>query len=59
VFPVLPGETTLNAASTLASQGTLELPLVILAGALGAIFFLRERLTAAPRGSRLLAVCGT
>jgi membrane-associated protein len=37
VFPVFPGETTLNAASTLASQGTLELWLVIVAGALGAI----------------------
>jgi membrane protein DedA with SNARE-associated domain len=37
LFPVLPGETTLNAASTLAAQGTLRLDLVILAGALGAI----------------------
>lgn len=37
VCPVFPGETTLNAASTLASQGTLDLPLVILAGAVGAI----------------------
>lgn len=37
VCPVFPGETTLNAASTLAAQGVLELGLVILAGALGAI----------------------
>lgn len=37
VCPVLPGETTLNAAATLAAQGSLHLPLVILAGALGAI----------------------
>jgi membrane protein DedA with SNARE-associated domain len=36
VVPVLPGETTLNAASTAAAGGSLELPLVILAGALGA-----------------------
>jgi membrane-associated protein len=37
VFPVLPGETALNAASTLAAAGTLELGMVMLAGALGAI----------------------
>jgi len=37
VCPVFPGETTLNAAATLASQGSLHLWLVILAGALGAI----------------------
>jgi membrane-associated protein len=37
IFPLLPGETTLNAASTLAAQGTLELGLVMLAGALGAV----------------------
>jgi membrane-associated protein len=37
VFPVLPGETTLNAASTLAADGSLDLVLVMLAGALGAI----------------------
>jgi|SRR5450755_2820239 len=37
VCPVFPGETTLNAASTLAAQGTLDLWLVIVAGALGAI----------------------
>jgi membrane-associated protein len=37
VIPIFPGETTLNAASTLAAQGSLELPLVIVAGALGAI----------------------
>jgi membrane-associated protein len=37
VCPIFPGETTLNAASTLASQGELHLWLVILAGAIGAI----------------------
>lgn len=37
VFPVLPGETTLNAASTLAADGSLDLALVMLAGALGAV----------------------
>lgn len=37
VIPIFPGETTLNAASTLAAQGELDLGLVILAGALGAI----------------------
>lgn len=37
VIPILPGETTLNAASTLAAQGSLDLSLVIAAGALGAI----------------------
>ncbi len=37
VMPVFPGETTLNAASTLAAQGSLELVWVIIAGALGAI----------------------
>jgi membrane protein DedA with SNARE-associated domain len=37
VIPIFPGETTLNAASTLAAQGKLSLPLVIVAGALGAI----------------------
>jgi membrane-associated protein len=37
ICPIFPGETTLNAASTLAAQGTLHLPLVILAGAVGAI----------------------
>lgn len=37
VIPIFPGETTLNAASTLAAQDTLSLPLVIVAGALGAI----------------------
>lgn len=37
VVPVFPGETTLNAASTLASQGELSLWLVMLAGGLGAI----------------------
>ena len=37
VIPVLPGETTLNAASTVAAGGDLALVLVIAAGALGAI----------------------
>lgn len=37
VVPIFPGETTLNAASTLASQGELSLGVVMLAGALGAI----------------------
>lgn len=37
VIPIFPGETTLNAGATLASQGSLSLPLVIVAGGLGAI----------------------
>lgn len=37
IVPIFPGETTLNTASVLASQGKLELQLVIVAGALGAI----------------------
>ena len=37
IVPIFPGETTLNAASTLAAQGELELELVMLAGALGAV----------------------
>ena len=37
IIPIFPGETTLSAASTLAAQGELELELVMLAGALGAI----------------------
>lgn len=37
VIPVLPGETTLNAASTVAANDELALVLVIVAGALGAI----------------------
>jgi membrane-associated protein len=37
IVPIFPGETTLNTASVLASQGTLELEWVIFAGALGAI----------------------
>ncbi len=38
IVPVLPGETTLNAASTAAAAGgALQLPLIIAAGALGAI----------------------
>jgi membrane-associated protein len=37
VFPILPGETTLNAASILAANGELNIWIVILAGAFGAI----------------------
>ena len=37
VIPIFPGETTLNAASTAAAEGTLELVPVIVMGALGAI----------------------
>ena len=37
IIPIFPGETTLSAASTLAARGTLELELVMAAGALGAI----------------------
>jgi membrane-associated protein len=37
VCALLPGETTLNAASTLAASGSLDLGLVMLAGAAGAI----------------------
>ena len=37
VVPIFPGETTLNAASTAAAQGTLDLPPIIVMGALGAI----------------------
>jgi membrane-associated protein len=37
VVPILPGETTLNAASTLAAQGFLELGWVMVAGATGAV----------------------
>jgi membrane-associated protein len=37
ICALLPGETTLNSASTLAAQGVLNLWLVMLAGALGAI----------------------
>jgi membrane-associated protein len=55
IIPVFPGETTLNAASTLAAQGELELAWVIVAGALGAIvgdsilFFLARRSAARVR----------
>ncbi len=37
ICPVLPGETTLNAATILAANGELALPLVMLSGAIGAI----------------------
>ena len=35
IVPIFPGETTLNAAATLAAQGELELGLVMLAGEIG------------------------
>ncbi len=37
IFPALPGETAIVAAAVLAAQGRLSLPLVILAGAVGAV----------------------
>lgn len=37
VVPIFPAETTLTAASTLAAEGSLDLELVMLAGAMGAI----------------------
>jgi membrane-associated protein len=37
VFPALPGETAIVAAAVLAADGSLSLPLVILAGAAGAV----------------------
>ena len=37
VVPIFPGETTLNAASTAAAQGALDLAPIIVMGALGAI----------------------
>ena len=37
VCPVFPGETTLNAGSTLAAQGALDLLPVIIAGSVGAV----------------------
>jgi membrane protein DedA with SNARE-associated domain len=37
IIPLLPGETTLNTASTLAAQGVLELGWVMVAGAAGAV----------------------
>jgi membrane-associated protein len=37
VVPIVPGETTLNAAATAAAEGTLELGPVIAMGAHGAI----------------------
>jgi membrane-associated protein len=37
VMPIFPGETTLNAAATLAAQGELDLLPIIVMGALGAI----------------------
>ena len=37
IVPIFPGETTLTTASVAASQGTLELAPVIVAGALGAV----------------------
>ena len=37
VIPIIPGETTLSAASTIAAGGGLQLGLIMLAGAIGAI----------------------
>ncbi len=37
IFPILPGETAIVAAAVLAADGSLSLPLVILAGAVGAV----------------------
>jgi membrane-associated protein len=37
VFPILPGETAIIAGAVFAGRGDLELPLVILAGAVGAV----------------------
>jgi membrane-associated protein len=37
ICALLPGETTLNTASALAAEGSLDLPLVMLAGAAGAV----------------------
>ena len=37
VIPIFPGETTLSAASTLAASGSLDLPVIMVVGALGAI----------------------
>jgi membrane protein DedA with SNARE-associated domain len=37
VVPILPGETTLSAASVMAANGKLQIGLVILAGAVGAV----------------------
>ena len=37
VIPIFPGETTLNAAATVAAQGKLDLLPIIVMGALGAI----------------------
>lgn len=37
VFPALPGETAIVAAAVLAADGSMSLPLVILAGAVGAV----------------------
>jgi membrane-associated protein len=58
ILPIFPGETTLNAAATLASQDQLQLGLVIAAGALGAIIgdstlFLLARRSAASMKPKL------
>ena len=54
IVPVFPGETTLNTASVAASQGKLDLALVIAAGALGAVL-----LEAACRENAALLVLGS
>lgn len=55
VCPVFPGETTLNAASTLAAQGHLTLAWVVVAGILGAIVGDSALYWLARRSSRRLA----
>ena len=52
ICPILPGETTLNAAATLAAQGSLSIELVIVAGAIGAIVGDSLLFWIARRGSR-------
>jgi membrane protein DedA with SNARE-associated domain len=37
LIPILPGETTLNAACVLAASGKLSLPLIVICGAIGAV----------------------
>ena len=55
VVPIFPGETTLNAASTAAAEGTLALVPVMVIGALGAIVVAgarrHSRVAAPPRSS--------
>jgi membrane-associated protein len=55
VIPIFPGETTLNAASTAAAQGTLDLLPVIVMGALGAVIGDSALFWIARRSSRRVA----